>query len=89
MRGVRQEGFRTGVREASTWDVHGLRQSRVWTVWRSRHPANRKHLLAALAHEIPDMWEHRPIYVILPPPVGKRKKIMDNGHTPGSTVPKQ
>jgi hypothetical protein len=31
------------------------------------------------------MWEHRPLYIIFTPPVGKRKKTLHDGNIPGFT----
>jgi hypothetical protein len=38
----------------------GLRTIKEWTSWRGRTPPKRKNLLALLAFDGPEMWEHRP-----------------------------
>jgi hypothetical protein len=42
IRGVQEEGFRAGVREASIGMSSGLRKMRNWTLWRGRPPPERK-----------------------------------------------
>jgi hypothetical protein len=34
---------------------------RNWTLWRGRPPPKRKNLLAMLALEEPEIWEHQPL----------------------------
>jgi hypothetical protein len=52
----------------------GLRRIRDWTLWRGRPLPKRKKKLRA-EYE-PEMWEHLPLGIVLPPTAGKEKKRM-------------
>jgi hypothetical protein len=54
------------------------------TLWRGQIPPKQlKSLLTYLAYEEPEMWECRPLGIVLAPPLGK-KKTLDDGDAPGS-----
>jgi hypothetical protein len=69
-------------RKRSVRSTVELRKIKNWMLWRSRPPPKKKETLLGMLDES-EMWEHRPLGIVLP--YRWKRKTLDDGDAPGLT----
>jgi hypothetical protein len=71
---VRQEGFQNTVREASNRDVQRVAEGEKLDFVEGSAPFEADgETMTYLAQEQPEMWEHRPLWTVSPPPLERQR----------------